>query len=139
MNLVKISYLFPIFLAAFVFVSPVYSSQEGTLILSEFKIESAGIGESGKIKLSGHQDHSGFSRIEIEAFDKKYRLSDKQLKKLNGLLWNGVQLTYERGYEKLGGRTVYIRFSNGFSSATRDVRFVVVKENGDLSVEDKLF
>lgn len=49
---------------------------------------------------------------------------------------NGIQLSYEVGYKELGGRTLYIVFSQGFTSGAVVKRFVTVTESGSVKVGD---
>jgi hypothetical protein len=112
------------------------SSVEGLLRMSAFALESPGIGDSGLIKVSGAQSERDISLLLIEAFGKKFNLSPEQLKDLSGFNANGIQITYEGGYEELGGRTVYVIFSRGFTSGSVRRRFVSINESGLITVRD---
>jgi hypothetical protein len=48
-----------------------------------------------------------------------------------------VQITYEGGYVDLGGRTIYIVFSRGFTSGRVVQRYVAVTESGSVTVADR--
>src|SRR5262245_48047240 len=82
-------------------------SQEGALALSSFTIQSVGIGGSGPVTISGTQDANMVTALNVKAFDKEFNLTTKQLQELKGLGANGIQLSYERGYKDIGGRTLY--------------------------------
>lgn len=114
------------------------ASKEGILRLASFEVASEGIGESGPVTITGRQDDNGISKLSIVAFGKKFELGGEQLAKVRGLSINSLQLSYEAGYKELGGRTVYIVLSKGFTSGTAGQRFVVVKENGAITVSDEL-
>ena len=115
----------------------VSASKEGMLVLNAFALESLGIGESGPVKISGAQSDGGIAVLRIEAFGKAFNLRPDQLRKLRGFNANGVQITYEGGYVDLGGRTIYIVFSRGFTSGHTDQRYVAVTESGSVTVADR--
>ncbi len=110
------------------------SSVEGLLRMSAFALESPGIGDSGSVKVSGSQSERGISLLRIEAFGKKFNLSAEQLKDLSGFNANGIQITYEGGYEEVGGRTIYVIFSRAFTSGSVAQCFVAVTESGSVAV-----
>ena len=110
------------------------ASKEGLLPLNAFALESPGIGQSGPVKVSGAQSDGGISVLRIEAFGKNFTLQPQQLRSLNGFNANGVQISYEGGYVDLGGRTIYVVFSRGFTSGRVMQRYVAVTETGAVSV-----
>jgi hypothetical protein len=124
--------------AATVLLVPIvaHGSQEGALALSSFTIQSPGIGESGPVTISGTQNANTVTALNVKAFGKEFNLAPKQLQELKGLGANGVQLSYERGYKELGGRTLYLQLSFGFISEKRSAKVVVVSERGDVTVMD---
>ncbi len=115
----------------------VSASKEGLLVLNAFALESPGIGESGPVKISGAQSDGGITLLRIEAFGKTFSLGPDQLRQLRGFNANGVQITYEGGYVDLGGRTIYIVFSRGFTSGLVVQRYVAVTESGSVTVADR--
>jgi hypothetical protein len=112
------------------------ASSEGILILGKFRVESEGIGESGRVVVSGTQGYDGPESVRVDAFGKSYSLRPAHIRRLRGLTANGISLSYERGYRELGGRTVYILFSKAFTSGTVSAKYVSVAERGDIDVED---
>jgi hypothetical protein len=115
--------------------SAAHASQEGVLVLSSFRLESAGIGASGKIVVEGKQDEKGqVVSLKVNAFGKEYVVPKEKLAGLGELLANGIRISYEAGYAELGGRTVYIQLQTGFTSGTREQALVTVKENGKIEV-----
>jgi hypothetical protein len=110
---------------------------EGLLPLGTIRIESPGIGKSGSVILSGVQTAQGLQSLTIEAFGKKFQLSPAQLQEFQGGLFNGVQLSYESGYKELGGRTIYVLISKGFTSGTVLQKYVIVTESGTIKVGSK--
>jgi hypothetical protein len=128
------SLFLPIFIAIVWIALPANASQEGVLVFGLFKVESRGIGESGPVVLSGRQTPDGFESLKVLAFGKTFIFTETQLKELHGALLNGLQLSYERGYAELGGRTLYLRFSKGFTSGIVGARLVTIAESGTISI-----
>lgn len=127
----KIVLIFLVLLA----MSPVFASKEGILTLSAFHLESDGIGASGKIVIDGQQNaNNQISQLSIHAFDKTYVVSPENLNHLANMTVNGIQISYEQGYQTLGGRTIYIQFQKGFTSGIIKKIILVVTENGQISV-----
>jgi hypothetical protein len=114
------------------------ASKEGILRMGSFELTSEGIGESGPVTISGKQGDKGISKLTISAFGKRFELDEVQLAQVQGLPINGLQLSYEDGYRDLGGRTLYIVLSKGFTSGTAGQKFVVLTENGVIKVADEL-
>jgi hypothetical protein len=128
-------------LAAFLgwsLIAPVQArvSQEGVLAWSGFSMESSGIGSSGPVSVSGKQDPTGVTALTIKAFGRTYVLDKDHLQKLKAMMMNGMQLSYEGGYKDLGGRTLYLQVSPGFTSGVVLRKVIVVKERGDVAVQE---
>jgi len=120
--------------------SDVFASQEGVLTLSEFTIQSKGIGESGPVIISGKQnDKNEFTELTIKAFGKVYKLSEEDLKKIPEKYYNGIQLSYEAGYKELGGKTLYIVLMSGFLSGIREKTLITITESDSVRVETLKF
>jgi len=117
--------------------SEVIASKEGLLSLNAFALESPGIGQSGPVKVAGAQSATGITLLRIEAFGKTFNIGPDQLRQLRGFNANGVQITYEAGYVDLGGRTIYVIFSRGFTSGVVLQRYVSVTETGVVFVADR--
>jgi hypothetical protein len=114
----------------------VQASKEGILALSSFSLESTGIGASGPVEVSGKQDTKGIVTIRVKAFGKEYAPSEKQLAALRNLPANGIQLSYEAGYRELGGRTIYLLFTNGFTSGVVQSQLLAINETGEVKVAE---
>lgn len=112
----------------------VEASEEGMLIWSEFSISSAGIGESGAVRVSGTQAAEGLSSLKVNAFGREAAASSRQLSELKGFFANGALLSYEGGYKQLGGRTLYLILQKGFTSGVQITRIVEFNERGDLRI-----
>lgn len=111
------------------------ASQEGVLAINELRVTSPGIGDSGQVVVTATKGPNGFRALEVQAFGRITRLTESQLTKLQGQFVNGVQLSYEAGYKELGGRTVYIVLSKGFTSGLQEVQTISVNEQGTVTVD----
>jgi hypothetical protein len=121
-------------LVALLAASVAVADVEGILALGTFRIESPGIGDSGPITLSGSQGHEGIQSLTVQAFGKQLSLSPAQLQGLHSVVFNGVQLSYSGGYKQLGGRTIYVTFSKGFTSGVVGRHLVEITESGTVRV-----
>ena len=111
------------------------ASQEGPLPISRFRLESDGIGQSGAIVVEGKQnDKAQIVELKVRAFGKEYVISPEKLRVLAGLGANGIRISYETGYEELGGRTVYIQLQLGFTSHTAETALITITETGKIEV-----
>jgi len=129
----KIAFPVVIVLLAVALSAP--ASQEGILALSSFRLESPGIGSSGKVVVEGKQSEKNkIVSLKIRAFGKDYVVPKEKLTPLSGLPSNGVRISYEAGHAEFGGRTIYIQFQMGFTSGTREQALVTLKENGKVDV-----
>ena len=114
------------------------ASKEGVLPLSEFKIQSEGIGESGVVTVKGTKDSAGnYQKIVVNAFGKTIEISKELLGIIPSKYQNGIQLSYEQGWKAKGGRTIYIMFLSGFTSGVRESFVIAVTEKGQQSVLKK--
>jgi hypothetical protein len=126
----------PFFAVAVLVVAHVVcASQEGPLPISRFRLESDGIGQSGAIVIEGKQnDKAQIVELKVRAFGKEYAVPPEKLKVLAGLGANGIRISYESGYEELGGRTVYIQLQLGFTSHTAESALITITESGKIEV-----
>jgi hypothetical protein len=125
----------PILMALVLGACSAPASQEGILALSSFRLESPGIGGSGKVVVEGKQnERNRIARLKISAFGKDYSIPENKLAPLAGVAWNGVRISYEAGYAELGGRTIYVQFQTGFTSGTRAAALITLTEDGKVKV-----
>ena len=115
---------------------PALASKEGVLRLDKFQFSSPGIGQSGPVVVSGEQDSNQVVSLTVQAFGRTVSLSKDQLVKLRGGFINGAQISYEAGYRELGGRTIYVILSKGFTSGQQETQLVSVNEQGTVEVND---
>ena len=117
---------------ALIFASSSVASEEGAFALRKFHFESSD--ESGPVFVSGTQNDKGIESLEIRALGKNFTLTSAHLNQLRGLIVNGVQLSGEGGYSELGGRTIYIKLSMGFTERIVKSQLVTVNERGDITI-----
>jgi hypothetical protein len=110
------------------------ASQEGTLPLSEFRLETTDSPPSGRVLISGSQRFPHFTRLEAEAFGKHFSLTSMQLQQLKGFSANGVQLVQISPGHSSGGGKVYLVLTRGALSEKLERRFVVFTAEGKVGV-----
>lgn len=110
------------------------ASEEGILPLSTFRLSSNGNAQSGPVTVYGEQSAKGLSSLRIEAFGRRMLLSNEQLAKVSGGSVNGAQISYEVGYTKGGGRTVYVVLSSGHTRGAPIVHVISANEQGGVEV-----
>ncbi len=134
-EVVRYALSFLLVLAIFFSMTPsAHSSKEGVLPFSSFTVQSQGIGSSGVIVVEGQKDALGnFKKLVVKAFGKTIEVNEDLLRKIPLKHPNGIQLSYEQGYEALGGRTVYITFLFGFTSGIKETFTITVTEHGQQS------
>lgn len=114
-----------------------YGSEEDVLVFGTFRVESPGSGGVGPVIVSGVRASEGFKRLKVEAFGRSFDLTPDQLNSLRGVEVNGLHLSHEAGYRALGGRTIYLQLSTGFTSGIKRRMFVVVTESGSIRIGEE--
>lgn len=112
------------------------ASQEHTLPLTKFRLESVSQTDPGTVVVYGSQDQSGkFQNLQVEIMGQLVKVPASILQQIPTSS-NGVIISSEAGYKELGGRTVYITFLVTWSNArTIRERFVIaVTKDGTSSV-----
>ncbi len=64
-------------------------------------------------------------------------MTPEDLSKIPKFPYNGVQLSYERGYEILGGRTIYLVLQTGFTSGLEQKVLIILNEEGKFVIENQ--
>jgi hypothetical protein len=113
-------------------VSTAIASQELIVPWSSFTIASDALGATNPIELSGRQSDGGLSRLVVKAFGREFVLDKAQLRRLEGMSINGLDITYERGYAMTGGRTLYLVFSRGLQQQR-----ISLTERGDITIDER--
>lgn len=130
MTLVRTAFV----LALVFFGAGAQASQEGLLPLTTFQFQSTGNGDTGSVSVWGSVGDRGLSELNVSAFGKHFTLNSEQLKMLRGLDVNGCQLSFEHGYKEVGGRTLYVKLTKGFTSGIDRAATVVIQEDGSVAV-----
>lgn len=113
----------------------VLGSQEGPLPLSSFRLESGGTGNSGNVTVEGKQNgQAEIVELRIRAFGKDCVVPPEKLRVLAGLGANGIRISYEAGYDELGGRTVYVHLQAGSTSHAVETALLAITEKGTIEV-----
>jgi hypothetical protein len=102
--------------------------------LASFTLQSNGV-DSGPVSVSGSQDATGVTALTVKAFGKNYALTRAHLQQLRGTIENGIQLSGEGGYPELGGRTIYLQLTMGWTSGIHSGKLITIKERGDITIE----
>lgn len=111
------------------------ASQEAILPLSSFRLESRGIGESGRVAVTGAQNEKReIVALRVVAFGKEFSVPAEKLAGLAELWANGIRISYEGGYPGLGGERIYIQLQMGFTSSTHKQALITVTEEGKIDV-----
>ncbi|GAB2874626.1 hypothetical protein GCM10027277_49820 [Pseudoduganella ginsengisoli] len=101
---------------------------------SDFSISSKGPAATGVAKIVGTQTENGIASLQIEAFGKKVQLNGLQLKSLEGMNINGMQLTFEK--KDGDGIRLFIVISRGFSSGLVKSKLIEMDEKGNIAVSE---
>ncbi len=126
-----------VFLILYLIMSATYSSREGVLPFTSIHIFSEAIDESGPVVVKAKKDTKRlFSEITVRAFGKTIEIPQIILNEIPSAYHNGIQLSYEGGYEELGGRVIYLQFHVGVTSGIRDKIIIAIFENGDIEIFD---
>ena len=80
------------------------ASQVFTVCWDKFQIEANGI------KLSGTEGERGITSLKIKAFKKTFKLTEAEIKELEGFTANGLAIGGETGWAMLGGFTYSVSF-----------------------------
>ena len=112
------------------------ASEQEFLPLQTFRVESAEITGFGPVIISGTQTSQGIQTFRIEAFGRSVTLQSSDLQKLRGLSANGIQLSHEAGYPQLGGPTISILLSIGFTAGIPQGKIISLTKRGDIDIRD---
>jgi hypothetical protein len=120
--------------------SPVFHADaradvEMRLPLSRIELDSMGLDASGPVHVEGSQSDKGVLKLKIFAFGKLQSLAPSQAARLDGLTFNSIGLSYSRGYNNMGGSSVYLLLCQGFSGGNRVVAVITVNERRGVSVD----
>lgn len=125
-----------IFFISYMVISTAYASKEGMLTWSNFSIESAGIGSSGAIKVSGTQTDDSIVSLRVNAFGREITLNSTQLNKLKNFPVNGMHLSFENDIWKKQHKILYVIISKGFTSGMDERKLIEIDNWGNVSITD---
>lgn len=106
------------------------ADMEGRAPFTHVHYESAGIDNSGPIKVDVTQDTHGVAALEVLAFGSTHPITKDQLGAISGYKFNSVGVSYSKGYSNVGGRTFYVLLCQVFSSESQPVAMIVIREYG---------
>lgn len=112
------------------------ADMEGRMPLTTFTLDSAGLDNSGPVRVEAKQSDRGITQLSVSAFGKQQSLRPAQIAALGGRTFNSIGLNYSRGYSNTGGRSVYVLLCQGFSTGVKVVAVVTVTEQGGVRVTD---
>ncbi|MTV40201.1 hypothetical protein [Duganella radicis] len=111
------------------------ASSEQPLVLSSFSLVTTSPTDARPIKVWGTQSASGVEALNIEAFDRKFRLSAAQLSELRGLTVNNVQLSFDSAMIKRLPDRLLVQLALGrIADGLIKTKVVYVHSNGELSM-----
>lgn len=87
----------------------VTASEEEYLEYGEIRVVSPERKDTGKVVFAAKADREKILSVNIEAFGKKYVLSDGELEKVTGFPISSLVITHEAGFELTGGHTVHFK------------------------------
>ena len=115
-----------------------FASVEGMIPLTEFRLYSEGLGDSGKLVIVGTTDKFKLVSLVVKAFGKEYKAPPQVIARVQDQHVNGVSMSYESGYKETGGRTIYVSLTSGFSGDVKSKIVVRITEEGLIEVVDRL-
>ncbi len=114
------------------------ASKEGLIQVSELTYSSKGIGNSGPVNVCiKTDDDGGVNKFVIKTFGKTVDLPKSDLERIPKFLYNGINVSYERGYPEVGGKTLYIVLSSRLSESVMNETMIVVTETLPIEIFEK--
>lgn len=110
------------------------ADMEGRMPFAHVQYNSAGLDNSGAVRVDVFQDKKGIYELKVFAFGTLHTVTKAQLGVINGNVFNAVGVSYSRGYPNVGGRTVYVLLYQVFSSGAEAVAMVVIREHGNAQI-----
>lgn len=110
------------------------ADQEGRMPLTQVRLDSKGLDNSGPVHIETTQSARGMVELTVSAFGKLYALKPAELATLSGVSFNSIGLTYSQGYPNTEGRNVFVLLCQAFSSGAKVVAVVTVTETGGIRV-----
>jgi len=131
--------VFVVLLIPVLFAQPAYASKEGGLLLSRVVLDSPGMDESGPVHVEMKRSDSGIETLHVSAFGKTETVPSELLQLIKEKKWlNGIQLSWEKGYREMGGKTVYVALTEGATWGAVVVAVIGFSEDGKFRLLDNL-
>ncbi len=132
--LLSAALLLPLILAP-----PANASKEGGLSLYSVILDSPGTDKSGPVHVEMQRSDEGIGKLIVSAFGRNETAPSQLLQSIKEKRWlNGVQLSWEQGYDLTGGRKVYVMLTEGGSWGVVVVAVIRFSEDGKFKVLDNL-
>ena len=97
---------------------------------SEFRVVGTERKDTGKVVFAAKADREKILSVSVEAFGKKYSLSNEELEQISGFPLSSLTISHEAGYERTGGHMVHFRLKSGGEKA-----LISVTETKGMSVK----
>ena len=107
------------------------ASKEGALNFDSFSVTSDGIGESGKITISGKQtDAEGITKLTIIAFGKTIIVPADKLAELNNIGVNQIHMSYDTA------KIIFLRLTHGAVLGGMSGKIIEIKPSGKIKIRE---
>jgi hypothetical protein len=114
---------------------PANASKEGGLSLYRVILDSPGTDKSGPVHVEMQRSDEGIEKLMVSAFGRNETAPSQLLQSIKEKRWlNGVQLSWEQGYELTGGKKVYVMLTEGGSWGGVVVAVIRFSEDGKFKV-----
>lgn len=122
-----------------VWAAPANASKEGGLSLYSVILNSPGTDKSGPVRVEMRRSDEGIEKLMVSAFGRNETAPSQLLQSIKEKRWlNGVQLSWEQGYELTGGRKVYVMLTEGGSWGVVVVAVIRFSEDGKFAIGTNL-
>jgi len=113
--------------------SAVHASQVFTFGWDKFHVEAGGV------EIWGTQNEKGISSLKIKVFNRKFVLSESQLRELDGFSANGLRIYNASGYAGQGGEAYYVCFYTESDPTKRTSKMVKIEQERGVKIENGSF
>ena len=122
-------------LVPLILTTPANASKEGALSLYSVILNSPGTDKSGPVHVEMQRSDEGFGKLIVSAFGRNGSAPSYLLQSITEKRWlNGVQLSWEQGYDLTGGRKVYVMLTEGGSWGSVVVAVIRFGEDGKFKI-----
>lgn len=111
------------------------ADMEGRMPFTNVQYSSAGIDNSGRIRIDAFQDKDGLYKLKVFAFGRTRTVTKARLTAINGYVFNAIGISYSRGYTNTGGRSVYVLLYQLFASGPTLAAVVTITEHDAVRID----